>query len=89
MPVHLSAAPGKHPSPFPGRYGMALGLIESSKLIGLDENDVVRLLGPPESKREGVLGYRIPDLPLAVSDAYLNVEFENGKVIRCKLHEVY
>lgn len=59
-------------------------LVDRKRLVGLSEQQVIKLLGEPDWKKPGYLGYEIR--PETDSFETLYVNLKDGKVSTCELH---
>jgi hypothetical protein len=59
-------------------------LIDRKLLVGLSEQQVVKLLGTPDWKKPDYLGYEIRPETASFETLYANLK--DGKVSKCELH---
>jgi hypothetical protein len=72
------------------RYKMADDLIDSEKVLGLTESQVIELLGKPTNKYDNTIRYYIGDRPtpgLDLDPDELVLDLKDGKVVKSYLHE--
>ncbi|TGD83127.1 outer membrane protein assembly factor BamE domain-containing protein [Hymenobacter wooponensis] len=76
----------------PKRHELVDDLVASHKLVGLTEQQVVELLGAPntESKCDATWEYYLGMTPklIPIDGDALSLQFSNGKVVRYWIHEM-
>jgi outer membrane protein assembly factor BamE (lipoprotein component of BamABCDE complex) len=64
------------------RAGM-LGELEKLLHVGMTQNEVLALLGEPDSKRDRVFTYNLGMHPYRIDNEYFNIDFDaDGRLVR-------